>query len=341
MLISNINIKLYISILLLWIGCSSYSFAVTNSAANQSAAASSANNALFSDSHHLSGFTPFVQLLNWQASEQSASVWANDITFLTGPVDVAGANVSFGSSVGLRGGLIYAAEDHFWDSKLYWTYFPTSTSASYATTLQIIIPEFFSGFLSNDKFFGANIHWQIIMNTLDYELSHAFNLVPSLSFTPSVGLKAATINQTINSNWISLFFVSTEKVNSDFFGAGPTLGLDGKWNFYDTFDLLGHFSVAYMWGRWNNTDTYSRPAAFLTTPTTITSKMSNSQLGTNMFDYFVGLQWTHIGKPQITLQAGYEMQYWTNQLRVLTFQQVPMHGDLTTQGETCGIYIDL
>jgi hypothetical protein len=60
-------------------------------------------------------------------------------------------------------------------------------------------------------------------------------------------------------------------------------------------------------------------------------------MGTLMLRYFCGLEWTRVGKRTITAWAGYEMQWWASQQRMTSFQQLPMHGDLTLQGISCGI----
>lgn len=289
------------------------------------------------------GLSVFADALIWNTSEQTTSIWTTDITVpKTNVTNFTPTNFSFDASVGFRGGFLYEPEQCFWDTKLYWTYFPASTDSHHTTALQIITPEFFSGFLSGNFFFGANLDWQLTMNMLDLEASHQFNLTNSLSLRPSIGIKGGTIKQTINAKWDALIYVATEKVENNFLGVGPSLGIEGKWNVYDSLNLVGDFSAALLWGNWNISDVYKRPSAFfgLIKPATITSTMKNSKLGTLMLDYFLGLKWTYQGRSQITLQAGYEMQYWANQLRFLTFQQLPVHGDLTLQGGTCGIYID-
>lgn len=40
------------------------------------------------------------------------------------------------------------------------------------------------------------------------------------------------------------------------------------------------------------------------------------------------------GRYHFSTQLGYEGQIWFNQLRIATFQQLRLHGDLTLQGGT-------
>lgn len=288
------------------------------------------------------GVSVFGNYLYWNASEQTSSVWANEIGVPhADEITYTLPNVKFNWSSGFRGGIAYESP-HFWDTKLYWTHLPTNKNLSITANNSIITPQFFSGYLSKDFFSSDSTNWKIIMNTIDFEISHKINLTPSLIISPKIGVKGAIINQTIDSDLSNIFFSSTETVENDFSGVGPSFGVDGKWNFYKDFSFLANFSTALMWGRWNVNDTYTRPSAFfgLISPTTITSSMNNTKLGTTMFQYFLGMEWTkHQPNYQVTAQLGYEMQYWPYQLRALAFQEFPLHGDLTLQGVTCGISV--
>lgn len=293
--------------------------------------------------------TVFGEYLYWNASEQTDSVWANDIGFpAANHVTYSTPNLKFNWSSGFRGGISYAFPA-FWDVTLAWTHLPTSKNVNYdAGAGHVLTPEFFSGFLSSDAFTSANINWQIAMNVVDLAISHPFNATTSWVIRPSIGIRGATINQTINSHWHATLFsvpvyTSTEIVKNNFTGIGPSLGINGIWNFYQHFSFVGDFSTALLWGRWNVTDTYLRPAALagLVSATTITTRMTNSKLGTPMYQFFLGLQWAHESTYQVKFLLGYEMQYWANQLQAPTFQLLPLHGDLTLQGGTCGISISL
>jgi hypothetical protein len=295
------------------------------------------------------GLSAFGEFLYWNASEQTDSVWANDIGFpKANHVTYSTPNVKFNWSRGFRGGVSYELP-HFWDVKFYWTHLPTSKSINYvAGDNQILTPEFFSGYLSSDIFSSANLNWQIAMNTIDLAISHKLKIGKSLTISPSIGIKEATINQTINTGWNAAIasvpiFSATEIVKNNFSGIGPSLGINGQWNFYKDFSFVGNFSTALMSGHWNINDSYSRPSALsgLVQAANINTSMTNAKLGTAMFQYFFGLQWTYQSTYQVKFLLGYEMQHWTSQLRAPTFQLLPLHGDLTLQGGTCGISIGL
>ncbi len=84
-----------------------------------------------------------------------------------------------------------------------------------------------------------------------------------------MGLKAAFINQSIDSNWqnpydpssklpISTFSSAVENFTNNFWGVGPSFGLNTSWNLYEmpknSMGLFGDFSGAFLWGGWQITD---------------------------------------------------------------------------------------
>lgn len=290
------------------------------------------------------GLSVFGDLLVWHASQETSSTWANIVSRpQSNVVDFDATNVDFSWNSGFRGGFLYEPTRNSREIGIYWTYFPAKSSSNFNVGEQIVIPEFFSGFASGNLFFGANLDWKIMMNMFDLELGKKLNLGQGLIVRPAIGIKAGTINQTINCEWDAVVYKSNEKLKNNFFGVGPSFGVNTTWNLYKNISLIGDLTTALMWGNWKINDTYTRPEALfgVVTPTTITTSMNKMQLGTMMLDYFMGFEWIHQGKFNVIFKVGYEMQIWSNQLRIPTFQQLPVHGDLTLQGGTCHIRIDL
>lgn len=287
---------------------------------------------------------PFLDLLAWRASESNTS-WATTLTFPDNATHVIQSDMTFNTRLGVKTGISYEPENNFWDTKFYWTHLPTSGSKTIPTSSNIVTSLFFSGsyFISNDIFFGGTGNWQLVMNMFDLEASHHFKPTTTLTFTPKVGVKFGSINQKVKVDWDAIIYTATEKVTNDYTGIGPSFGLGAEWNVYQGFSIVGNIAAALMYGRWNTHDSYKRPSALfgLITPTTINTSTNQSKLGTLMMDYFLGLEWVYQGRSRVTLQLGYEMQYWANQLRITPVQQLPILGDLTIQGATCGISIDL
>lgn len=308
--------------------------------------------------HAVEQLSVFEDLLYWHASQQTTSDWAYQFslvdpnvfkyaptqgTYFTEP------NTYFGWSPGVRVGIQYTPQN-FFDTKLYWTHFSTKANDSItAPPGQFLLPEFFNGFTSSYLYNAAQLNWHLEMNMIDAEISHSFHPLDSFILRPSVGIKGGTINQTIHSSWQMQFlgaqvYSATENLKNNFAGLGPSIGLDGLWSLYKGIRIRSDFKTALLWGHWNVNDSYHRPGAvFIIIPVpaaTINSNTSNS-LGAFMASYFLGFEWTFQAKHSVTLKAGYEMQFWSNQLRLPVFQALPIHGDLTLQGGTCGIYINL
>lgn len=290
--------------------------------------------------------TLFEDLLYWHASQQSTSPWAYVQTPAPPAATYTEPNVYFGWNTGVKVGIEYE-QPNLVDAKLYWTYFSTKTNEGIiAAPNEFIIPEFFNGFTTQNLFNRAQLEWTIIFNMIDAELGHTFDPVDTLSIRPFIGVKGGTINQSIHSTWQEQLFnitlySATENLKNNFYGVGPSFGIDTTWHLNKNFSIRGDLSTALLWGHWDIQDTYFRPATLLMSETTIHSATNNSMLGALMARYFLGFEWIFQAKVLVTLKAGYEMQFWSNQLRLPVFQALPIHGDLTLQGATCGIAIDL
>ncbi|WP_339911001.1 Lpg1974 family pore-forming outer membrane protein [Symmachiella dynata] len=298
------------------------------------------------------GLTPFADALLWRASEETSSVWASAVSLSdspeTGPTTTfSPTDIDFDWNAGLRTGLEFQTDDSAWSAKLYWTHYVTSDRAAFTSEDQLVIPEFFSGFASGDAFLFTNaaIDWELALNTFDFEVGHELQLGDSLRLYPTLGVKGAVIRQTIRSQWSDpfLFLAATEDVDHDFRGIGPSFGMEGRWDVprCQNLRVIGTFSAAFMYGVWNVHDTYQRtdPQPALDSYRAFSTDLTDSQLGTLMLRYFLGCEWAWQGNVDITARAGYELQWWANQQRLTTFQQLPMHGDLTLQGLTCGIAV--
>jgi hypothetical protein len=281
------------------------------------------------------GISPFAEVLAWQPSEATSTSWASVVS--TSPslqlASFAPPGVEFDWSPGMRAGFAFQADDSPWNAKLYWTYLPSTSSASVPAGLHVIAPEFFSGFLSGEIFNSASIDWNLYFNTFDFEFGYDVPLTESVTLRPWTGLKAAIIQQSIHVDYADLLVLATEDVDHDYWGIGLAFGVDGRWDLPTDHpcSLVGSFSGAFMSGEWNIRDTFESLS------TTIETGVNDSSLGTLMLRYFLGIEWAHPGKTTATLRLGYEWQWWANQNRAPTFQILPLHGDLTLQGGSCVI----
>jgi hypothetical protein len=218
------------------------------------------------------------------------------------------------------------------------------------------VPEFFSGLVGSmlidiPLFNQGSIDWSLAYNTIDLELGRRLAIGQRAWIRPSMGIKTAFIQQDVllslahpDAEIPILSLSAEENVSHDFWGIGPTFGIDGGWSFprCRNLSLIGSFAADLLFGQWNVNDAYHR-TDLVPLPDTygaFTTSMTDSYLGTPVLRCFLGLEWAHQGR-NLCLDAhiGYELQWWANQQRILAFQQLPMHGDLTFEGLTCGVSV--
>ncbi|NGX26746.1 MAG: hypothetical protein K940chlam6_00671 [Chlamydiae bacterium] len=286
-------------------------------------------------------FDLFADLLVWKASEQPSLLWASSLGSTLGNIEVfEGKNLTFDWDTGFRVGGGHVFECDCWDVQLYYTWFRSHGSKTIPKKDEIIFTQFFAGFLKEDLAESAKIKLSLKYNMFDGQLGRNFCLTECFSLRPHIGLKGGWIDQAICTEWENVIllpfsqFTSTEDLTNDFWGIGPSAGVDSKWELGRCFSIFGDFEMALLWGTWKNTDVYKNTRSEVTNV-----KMKDSHLGSLMMGVYAGLgwetdicAWTHF-----TARLGYEAQIWFSQFRIPTFQQLRVHGDLTLQGGTLNL----
>jgi hypothetical protein len=301
------------------------------------------------------GVTPFADLLYWHASAEPSTVWSNAAYPNS---SFSAENVPFDWNPGFRVGFGHKLNEQSWDVNLYWTCFRTSQDAQVSIEdgqTGAVVPEFFSGFVGSmcdgfPLFNQGSIDWSLACNTIDLELGRRFAIGESAWIRPTTGIKTAFIQQDVHLDLAhpdaiipELSLSAEENIAHDFWGIGPSFGISGGWSFprCRNLSLIGSFSADFLFGQWNVNDAYNR-TDLVPVPETyqaFTTSMTDSYLGTPVLRYFLGLEWVYQGTVCLNAHVGYELQWWANQQRMLAFQQLPMHGDLTFEGLTCGVSV--
>jgi hypothetical protein len=295
------------------------------------------------------GVTPFCDVLYWHASAEASSVWSNAAY----EGSFSAQNVPFAWSPGFRMGFGHKADEQSWDVQLYWTYFRTAQDAQASVEnpqTGAVVPEFFSGLVGSmvdgvPIFNQAALGWNLTYNTIDLELGRTFAVGESAWIRPSLGIKTAVIQQNVHLNFAnpSLGLSAEEEIAHDFWGIGPSFGITGGWRLphRKNLSLVGSFAADFLVGQWNVNDAFARTDSnyWYGNYRAVTTSMTDSYLGTPVLRCFLGLEWVHQGNLTLTARVGYELQWWANQQRMLAFQQLPMHGDLTLEGLTCGLSV--
>lgn len=296
--------------------------------------------------------SPFAELLYWQISEVGADNWGQVISPPAVNQSIQFLNLPFRWAPGFRVGAAYHGVENKWDTLVYYTWYQTQGN-SYASVTSGEIHSSFSGAfyanntngsgLSGPYYLDAGIKWNFSFNNIDWELGHTFAINPGYKLRPFLGLKAAFIDQSINTHWkypydpllkipITTFSAATENVTNNFRGVGPSFGLNTSWNFYETpknsVSLFGDFSGAFLWGNWHITDVYQND-----TPVSIATENNVRSSTVTMAKGRMGLSWqSQVQNRNLVFRLGYEAQLWLNQLKFYSFDGGRQNGSLYIQG---------
>ncbi|MAZ39996.1 MAG: hypothetical protein CMF49_07725 [Legionellales bacterium] len=288
----------------------------------------------------------FANLLYWNVSEAGADNWVQDIGSAGVHQSTTVYGVPFDSDMGLRIGAGFNNASG-WDASLYYTgYHTDATDAQTGNLASAYLGNFWvnntNGASFGPSYQSADMNWDINLDSLDLAFGHEFIVKNIMSMHPFFGLKLASINQDIKTNWYNPintnnFTQGTEKITNDFNGIGPSVGIDLSFKLLSkthyALSILGSFSGALMYGHWDLKDVYNNNQP-------VTKTIDNTDM-TNvapMIDGFLGLQWTgYSTKINTTVRIGYEEQIWYDQLRFYSYNMGRLHDELTLQGGTIDV----
>lgn len=300
---------------------------------------------------YLNGSTfVFSDLLIWRLREGSAENWAQVITIPKGISQSAKlVDAPFKWNAGIRAGIGYN-HCNGWDAVLYYTgYQTTGTNHATGSVFSAFLGNFFAN-NTNGQNFGpfyhdASIDWKFYFNTVDLEFGHTFKIDQRLNLRPFLGIKTAIINQDIHTHWhqpsttilgipipITTFSSATENLKNDFWGIGPSIGLNTTWPIYKvskgSFNIFGNVSGALLWGYWKFKDVYRN-----NTPASIAINLNNINGAATMARGMLGIEWaSYFSKTSINIRLSYEAQVWFNQMQYYSFNMGRLNNLMSLQG---------
>ncbi len=245
-----------------------------------------------------------------------------------------------------------------WDIDLRWTSFYTRSShqanASLSSNGSGLFPLWLlpSGNGSADPLFGsARGTWQMHLNTVDWELGHAYWLSEAISLRIAGGLKALLIEQIFRVHYAEGLSSASPQVVSgavtmknDSWGLGPRMGLFSHWMVGKGISIraasAGFLALSQMHVKRQDED------VSLTLPSTF--NFVRSKFNQSFWVYRPGLECligvgfeTEWKGALFGLEAAYEMQYFWEQNMLnrlvnssLLYANYSSRGDLTLQGLT-------
>lgn len=282
-----------------------------------------------------------IDLLVWQARDGGADNWTKTISSpgTQQTAQLYEAPFSWNEGIRLTLGRFFTTDS---DTFLTFTHYNANASNQASGIVYSSLDANYFANNTNGANFGpsyrnANINWKIHYNSINTEIGHNFPIDRVLSLHPHLGLKFASINQDIKTNWLdpittTTFTSASENLNNNFSGVGPVLGVDSLWPLYSgenqSFNIIGNLAVALVCGQWNFKDIYNNNQ-----PTTITVN-SNSVNGLSpMMSGVLGVQWnTTFSTSELSIRLGYEEEIWFNQMQIYFLDTGKMNRSTTFQG---------
>ncbi len=299
----------------------------------------------------------FGDVLYWRALE-GGTTWAlNQSLEPSGTTNEHIRKVNFnwdwGFRVGIGGNLMMHDE---WDMELYYTWFRTEKEDAVGVEGSLSPRGFATGGIityfqqpplvdgAPDGMQSGSIDWKIFFSMFDWALGRNFYVSKHLALRPHVGVKGGWIHQKIHGDWKvnSTYGTTGYSMKNDFWGVGPSAGLDSKWVLGNVgthmFNLLGNVAGALMYGHfdlksgWDNTHDNQ-----------LLTNMSRD-LGATMMQGFMGFSWEtnfNADRCHFTMMLGYELQYWFSQNQLFNTQSFDFQNDdLMLQGGTLDFRFD-
>lgn len=193
-------------------------------------------------------------------------------------------------------------------------------------------------------------HWDFDFDTLDLEVGRKFYISKYIAFRPYVGLKAAWINYKLKMSYFNVVdyhgapYLSAPRseFKDHMWGIGPRIGLNTRW-------VLGHCNVGFLANFsgsiiWEDFQPLSK-THFVnpdgTTPA-ISRITAHEQDLNPVVEVFLGFDWGRCFNQKVyfNIAAGYEMQYWWDQMKASNFFETNPSNALNLHGLTTTVRLE-
>jgi hypothetical protein len=223
------------------------------------------------------GIRTFSDVLLWKLSEGGSDNWAQEITpqgLGTSYGTATLVNAGFNWNAGFRVGIGYQRCDCDYDVSLYYTNFATRASSQasgevYSAFLGNFYVDNANGTSFGPHYQNASMQWNFNFQTIDFEVGRTYQIDRNLAIRPFAGIKAAVIEQSMNTSWqfpidtsshTYGFTSAVENLKQDFWGIGPSLGVTMTMPLSTqpryALSTFASPSGALMYGHWTFKDQY-------------------------------------------------------------------------------------
>ncbi len=202
------------------------------------------------------------------------------------------------------------------------------------------------GSTSNVNIIKAKGKWELDFNVIDLELGRNFFISRYLKLRPHFGLKGTWQKQRMDTKYKienPVVDVATGEDRLDYWGVGIRGGLDTSWHFDNCFSLVGELAVAALWERFDidrKVIFHNIPANVFSVPIYLDNSFHTIK---PVVELFLGLRyedWFCCDTYHLSLEAGWEQQWWSDQNQFFQIGVETRQGDLYMQGLTIKLRFD-
>lgn len=302
-----------------------------------------------------------ASFLYWKTDENLNLVYK--VTPLEGDREKTVAKpVDFDYEPGFKLGMGYRINEQAWDLFANWTWLRSHPHLSeHSTSSSFIISGIQSPTAGSLDFINASsakAHGKFTFDSVDIELGKEYFIGKRISLRPFAGIKTAWVNQNVRikfynpatlnennqngagSNLVLLPDIK-EKLHNHTFGIGPRAGVNSRWMLGGSqFAFLANASASLLWEEYEFFG-----AAYIIGPNGVPRGGSVESEGNSIkpvAEGFLGFDWGMClpKKTRLRIAAGYEMQYFWDQLEFAFGQVIDQKQALSLHGLTASVRFD-
>lgn len=199
-------------------------------------------------------------------------------------------------------------------------------------------------------FSSGETKWELDFNVIDVELGRNFFVSRCLQLRPHFGFKGTWGKQQSDISFQGLMVNSSTLVpliqgkfytdnTSEYWGIGLRTGIDSAWHVSSCFSLVGEAAITALWERfevsrkdlWNNSLFPAGPF------TSLFHTDNHFHTIKPILELYLALRWEdwfRCDQYHVSLEAGWEEQFWSDQNQFISMISETRLGDLILQGLT-------
>jgi hypothetical protein len=248
---------------------------------------------------------------------------------------------------GFRLGLSYNIPHDHWEASLKWIhYWPgkekASVGASNGGTTGTLVTTQARGEGAPVTVNHSRASSRLRLDLLDAQIGRHFFVSRFLSVKPTVGLRAAQIDQHFGVGYKGgATLGATQKwgahFKNDFWGVGLIGGLDTRWSAGGGWSLYGNAALSLLYGVFSKRVEQESEAIGGTSSTSAIEASSKFRSTKAITDLALGARWERLfegGRYGLIAQLGWEHHLFFSQTQYLSRFAISQEGDLSTQGWT-------